>query len=58
MLETKNTDVVVDFIFLEHNGLCGRLADSNYFYTEESILCMNFRVRVTPFACTLRGRNL
>ena len=30
--------VVVVFIFLKHNGLCGRLEDSNYFYTEESIL--------------------
>ena len=30
-------------------------SDSNYFYIEESITCMNFRTRVTPFACTLRA---
>ena len=53
VLETKNTDVVVVFIFLKHSGLCGRLADSNYFYAEESIPCTNFRVRVTPFASNL-----
>ena len=33
------------------------LADSNYFYIEKSILCRNFRVRVTPFTCTLRVRS-
>ena len=33
------------------------LADSNYFYTNESIPCMNFRAHVTPFVCTLHGRN-
>ena len=38
LLEIKNTVVVVAFIFLKHNGLCGRLPDSNYFYTEESVL--------------------
>ena len=54
MLEIKNVLVVVVFIFLKHNGLCERLADSNYFYTEESITCMNFRVRLTSFA----SRNL
>ena len=50
VLETKNTDAVVVFIFLKHNGL-GRVADLNYFYSEKSIPCTNFRVRVTPFAC-------
>ena len=34
------------------------ITDSNHFYTEESIPCMNFRVRETPLACTLKhGRN-
>ena len=33
MLEIKNAVGVVVLIFLKHNGLCGRLADSNYFYT-------------------------
>ena len=27
------------------------LADSNYFYIEESIMCTNFRARVTSFVC-------
>ena len=51
MLEIKNTVVVVALISLKHHGLCGRLADSNYFYTQESITCTNFRARVTPKAC-------
>ena len=51
----KITDAVVIFIFLEYNDLCGRMADSNYFYTEESIQCTIFCVRVTPFAWTLRA---
>ena len=29
------------------------LADSNYFYTKESIPCTNFRAQMTPFVCTL-----
>ena len=29
-------------------------ADSNYFYTKESIPSMKFHARVTSFACTLR----
>ena len=33
--------------------MCGRLADSNYFYTDESILCTNFCEHVMLFACTL-----
>ena len=37
MLEIKKAVVVVVLIFLKYNGLCGRLTDSNYFYTEESI---------------------
>ena len=46
------------FSYLNHNGLCGRVADSNYFYTKESIPCMNFCVRVMPFVCMLwHGRN-
>ena len=49
----KNTDVVVVFIFLEHNSICRKMTDSNYFYTEESILCRNFRVCITPFVCML-----
>ena len=57
MLESKNAAVVVAFIFLTHNGLCGRLADSNYFYTEESIPCTNFLVQVKPFVCTLHVRS-
>ena len=45
------------FIFLKHNGLCGSLTDSNYFYAEEPIPCTNYRVRVTPFACTFPSRS-
>ena len=33
------------------------LTDSNYFYTEESISCTNFRVLIMPFACTLRASS-
>ena len=33
------------------------LADSNYFYSDKSIPCMNFRAGVTPFTCTLRARS-
>ena len=29
----------------------------NYFYTEKSITCMSFRVRVTPFTSMLRARS-
>ena len=29
------------------------LADSNYFYTKESIPCTNLRAQMTPFVCTL-----
>ena len=57
MLEIKNDVAVVVFIFLKHNGLCERLTDSKYFYTEESIPWTNFRLRVTPFACTLPSRS-
>ena len=57
MLEIKTAAVVVAFIFLTYTGLCGRLADSNYFYTEESIPCRNLRVRVMPFACSLHARS-
>ena len=57
MLEIKTAAVVVAFIFLTCTGLCGRLADSNYFYTEESIPCRNLRVRVMPFACSLHARS-
>ena len=56
MLEIKNVVVVV-FILLKRNGLSGRLADSNYFSTKESILCTIFRVRVTPLTCTLRTQS-
>ena len=54
VLEIKNTVVVVVLIFLNYNCLCGRLGDSNYFYTEESILCTNFCVCAMLFECTLR----
>ena len=36
VLGIENPAVVV-FIFLKNNGLCGRLTDSNYFYTNQSI---------------------
>ena len=39
---------------LKHNGLCEGLADSNYFYTEESVPCTNFCVGIMPLVCTLR----
>ena len=55
MLEIKNAVVVVVSVFLKHSGLCGRLADSNYFYTEESILCVNFCVCVNLFVYTLHA---
>ena len=48
MLEIKNAVVVVVQIFVKYNGLCGVLADSNYFYIEEPILCTNFHVRKMP----------
>ena len=54
MLEIKNVVVVVVFIFLKHNGLCGRLVDSNYFYKEESMPCTNFCVHITLFVLTLQ----
>ena len=57
MLEIKNTVVImVVFIFLKDNGLCGRLAGSSYFCTEESILCMNVCACVMLSACTLHAR--
>ena len=37
MLEIKKAVVVVILIFLNHDGVCGRLADSNYFYRDKSI---------------------
>ena len=46
MLEIKSAVVVVVIIFLKHNGLCGKLADSNYFYTEESLSSMRNAVTV------------
>ena len=49
-VEIKNAAVVVVLIFLKHNGLCGRLAYSSYFYTEESMTCTNFCASATPFA--------
>ena len=58
MLEIKNVVGVVVFIFLKHNGLCRRLENPNYFYKEESILCTNFHVCITPFcACYVHGQN-
>ena len=53
MLEIENAVVVVAPIFIKYNGLCGGLADSNYFYTEEPIPCINFCVCEMPFACML-----
>ena len=46
------------FLFLKnHNCLCGRLADSNYFYTEESTPCINFFLHImlccVPITCTV-----
>ena len=52
MLEIKNPVVVIVFSFLKHYGQCERLADSKYFYKDKLIPCTNFRVPVTPFACT------
>ena len=49
MLKVKKPAIV---IFFKHAGLCERLADSNYFYKEESVPCTNFCVRVSPLACT------
>ena len=57
MLEIKNAVVVVVRIFIKYNGLCGILADSNYFYTEEPIPGTSFRLRKMPFACMLHARS-
>ena len=46
MLEIKSAVVVVVLTFLKHNGLCGKLADSNYFYKEESLSFMRNAVTV------------
>ena len=53
VLEIKNSMIVVVLIFLKHNDLCGRLVDSNYFYTVESTMCINFHVCVMLLVCTL-----
>ena len=56
MLETKNAVVVVVRTFVKYNGLCGGLADSDYFYPEEPIPCTNFHVRKTScvhVTCTI-----
>ena len=34
--------LIENFIFCAVNGLCGRLADSNYCYTMESLTCTKF----------------
>ena len=47
MLEIKNAVIVVVCIFIKYDVLCGGLADSNYFYTEEPIPYMNNCVHVT-----------
>ena len=52
VLEIRNAVVMIVFIFVKHNGLCGRFADSNYFYSEESILWTNFCVHIMLFVCT------
>ena len=57
MLEIKNTVIVVAFVFLKHNGLCERLADSNYCNRGESMPCTIFRICVTLFVCTLLARS-
>ena len=64
-LQIKNPVVVVVVIFLKHHGLFGRSADSNYFYTQESVPCTNFHVCLMPFmyvschvcAHDMHGRN-
>ena len=56
MLEIESAVVVIVF-FLKHTCFCGRLVDSNYFYTEESIPCTYFCVRVMPFVCMLSARS-
>ena len=45
------------FYFLKHNGLCERLADLNYFYTEELIPCTNFGVCITSLVCMLKAQS-
>ena len=52
----KITDVVVVFIFLERNGLCGRMADSNYFYTEEPIPLHKFLCTRNAVCVHVRNR--
>ena len=42
---------MVSLIFLKHNGLCARLADSNYFSTEKSIAHTNLCVCIMLFTC-------
>ena len=45
------TLVVVVLIFFKNNGLCGRLADSNYFYTEE-FCTVHESLTMHKFSCT------
>ena len=49
---------MIVLIFLKHNSLCGRLVDSNYFYTEQSIPWTNFCVHIKPSVCMLFARSL
>ena len=56
VLEIKNA-VVVGVASLKHHDLCERLAESNYFYTEEKITCTNFRICVMLFVYTLHARS-
>ena len=49
VLEIKNTVVVLIFIFLKDNGLCGRLADSNYCYRKQTR--NQYRARIFSCMC-------
>ena len=52
----KLNKVAVVFYFLKVYWSVWVIDRFKLFYTEESIPCTNFRVCVTPFACTLRAQ--
>lgn len=47
-LNIRLTQIYETSVEQKYNGLCWRLADSNYFHTQKSIPCTNIRLRVEP----------
>ena len=68
MVECKRAVVVVVFIFSKHSGLCRRLTDSNYFYTEintvhelsctQNAVCFHVTGTVVTVHSICQGLNL